>query len=241
MDMIRPNHLFFFSNFSYRVAFFPLFHPHRHVFMHCCIHSHKSLQCCFDEGAGGRSEEDSVCEGGGDEVRRYFWLDFTVECLKWLTSARGFAPFVTFFFFFCLEVLLWTTWLLQPRSCTNTQTDICRRGGKKTPMHPDFISSHTHTLMHTLCPSPPRPLSSQRHRDIFISRKALTLMKHRRHKYISMIFHMWLLPPMSWHTRGFVPVNLSQRVTYQIVLLHFSDNFTFKNRHLIVYSGLKPH
>lgn len=155
MDMIRPNHLFF-SNFSYRVAFFPLFHPHRHVFMHCCIHSHKSLQCCFDEGTGGRSEEDSVCEGGGDEVRRYFWLDFTVECLKWLTSARGFAPFVTLFFFFCLEVLLWTTWLLQPRSCTNTQTDICRRGGKKPPMHPDFISSHTHIDAHTL----PLPSSS---------------------------------------------------------------------------------
>lgn len=146
-----------------------------------------------------------------------------------------------FFFFFCLEVLLWTTWLLQPRSCTNTQTDICRRRGKKKTLCILISSPHTHTLMRTLCPSPPRPLSSQRHRDIFISRKALTLMKHRRHKYISMIFHIWLLPPMSWHTRGFVPVNLSQRVTYQIVLLHFSDNFTFKNRHLIVYSGLKPH
>lgn len=238
MDMIRPNHLFF-SNFSYRVAFFPLFHPHRHVFMHCCIHSHKSLQCCFDEGAGGRSEEDSVCEGGGDEVRRYFWLDFTVECLKWLTSARGFAPFATFFFFawkFCSE----------RRGCYNPGRAQTHRltfagGEEKKPLCILISSPHTHTLMHTLCPSPPRPLSSQRHRDIFISRKALTLMKHRRHKYISMIFHMWLLPPMSWHTRGFVPVNLSQRVTYQIVLLHFSDNFTFKNRHLIVYSGLKPH
>lgn len=145
------------------------------------------------------------------------------------------------FFFFCLEVLLWTTWLLQPRSCTNTQTDICRRRGKKKTLCILISSPHTHTLMHTLCPSPARPLSSQRHRDIFISRKALTLMKHRRHKYISMIFHIWLLPPMSWHTRGSLPVNLSQRVTYQIVLLHFSDNFTFKNRHLIVYSGLKPH
>lgn len=238
MDMIRPNHLFF-SNFSYRVAFFPLFHPHRHVFMHCCIHSHKSLQCCFDEGAGGRSEEDSVCEGGGDEVRRYFWLDFTVECLKWLTSARGFAPFATFFFFawkFCSE----------RRGCYNPGRAQTHRltfagGEEKNPLCILISSPHTHTLMHTLCPSPPRPLSSQRHRDIFISRKALTLMKHRRHKYISMIFHIWLLPPMSWHTRGFVPVNLSQHVTYQIVLLHFSDNFTFKNRHLIVYSGLKPH
>lgn len=238
MDMIRPNHLFS-SNFSYRVAFFPLFHPHRHVFMHCCIHSHKSLQCCFDEGAGGRSEEDSVCEGGGDEVRRYFWLDFTVECLKWLTSARGFAPFATFFFFawkFCSE----------RRGCYNPGRAQTHRltfagGEEKNPLCILISSPHTHTLMHTLCPSPPRPLSSQRHRDIFISRKALTLMKHRRHKYISMIFHIWLLPPMSWHTRGFVPVNLSQHVTYQIVLLHFSDNFTFKNRHLIVYSGLKPH
>lgn len=238
MDMIRPNHLFF-SNFSYRVAFFPLFHPHRHVFMHCCIHSHKSLQCCFDEGAGGRSEEDSVCEGGGDEVRRYIWLDFTVECLKWLTSARGFAPFATFFFFawkFCSE----------RRGCYNPGRAQTHRltfagGEEKNPLCILISSPHTHTLMHTLCPSPPRPLSSQRHRDIFISRKALTLMKHRRHKYISMIFHIWLLPPMSWHTRGFVPVNLSQHVTYQIVLLHFSDNFTFKNRHLIVYSGLKPH
>lgn len=160
MDMIRPNHLFS-SNFSYTVAFFPLFHPHRHVFMHCCIHSHKSLQCCFDEGAGGRSEEDSVCEGGGDEVRRYIWLDFTVECLKWLTSARGFAPFVTLFFFFCLEVLLWTTWLLQPRSCTNTQTDICRRRGKKNPYASWFhLLTHTHWCTHSAPPllvlSPPR-------------------------------------------------------------------------------------
>lgn len=239
MDMIRPNHLFF-SNFSYRVAFFSLFHPHRHVFMHCCIHSHKSLQCCFDEGAGGRSEEDSVCEGGGDEVRRYFWLDFTVECLKWLTSARGFAPFVTFFFFFAWK------FCSERRGCYNPGRAQTHRltfagGEEKKPLCILISSPHTHTLMHTLCPSPPRPLSSQRHRDIFISRKALTLMKHRRHKYISMIFHIWLLPPMSWHTRGFVPVNLSQRVTYQIVLLHFSDNFTFKNRHLIVYSGLKPH
>lgn len=239
MDMIRPNHLFF-SNFSYRVAFFSLFHPHRHVFMHCCIHSHKSLQCCFDEGAGGRSEEDSVCEGGGDEVRRYFWLDFTVECLKWLTSARGFAPFVTLFFFFAWK------FCSERRGCYNPGRAQTHRltfagGEEKKPLCILISSPHTHTLMHTLCPSPPRPLSSQRHRDIFISRKALTLMKHRRHKYISMIFHIWLLPPMSWHTRGFVPVNLSQRVTYQIVLLHFSDNFTFKNRHLIVYSGLKPH
>lgn len=154
MDMIRPNHLFS-SNFSYRVAFFPLFHPHRHIFMHCCIHSHKSLQCCFDEGAGGRSEEDSVCEGGGDEVRRYFWLDFTVECLKWLTSARGFAPFATFFFFawkFCSE----------RRGCYNPGRAQTHRltfaGGeeKKTPMHPDFISSHTHIDAHTL----PLPSSS---------------------------------------------------------------------------------
>lgn len=234
------NHLFFFSNFSYRVAFFPPFHPHRHVFMHCCIHSHKSLQCCFDEGAGGRSEEDSVCEGGGDEVRRYFWLDFTVECLKWLTSARGFAPFVTFWFFlpgsFALNDVAVTTPVVHKHTDWHLQEER-----KKKTLCILISSPHTHTLMHTLCPSPPRPLSSQRHRDIFISRKALTLMKHRRHKYISMIFHIWLLPPMSWHTRGFVPVNLSQCVTYQIVLLHFSDNFTFKNRHLIVYSGLKPH
>lgn len=160
MDMIRPNHLFFFSNFSYRVAFFPLFHPHRHVFMHCCIHSHKSLQCCFDEGAGGRSEEDSVCEGGGDEVRRYFWLDFTVECLKWLTSARGFAPFVTLFFFlpgsFALNDVAVTTPVVHKHTDWHLQ-----EGRKKNPYASWFhLLTHTHWCTHSAPPllvlSPPR-------------------------------------------------------------------------------------
>lgn len=56
--------------------------------------------------------------------------------------------------------------------------------------------AHPHSCLlisspHTLGPSLPRlSLSSQRHKDIFISYKARTLMKHWWHKYISMNFHI---------------------------------------------------
>lgn len=58
--------------------------------------------------------------------------------------------------------------------------------GKKL-LHPRSVLAHSHAHC-TAGPSRPRPLSSQRHRDIFIFHKAQTLMKHRRHKYISMIY-----------------------------------------------------
>lgn len=188
-----------------------------------------------------------------EEVRRIVCVN--VAAMRWgdisdLTSQSSvwsgwrqllvFAPFVTFFFFFAWK------FCSERRGCYNpgraqTHRPTFAGGEKKKTLCIPISSPHAHTFMHTLCPSPPHPLSSQRHRDIFISHKALTLMKHRRHKYISMIFHIWLLPPLSWHTGGFLSVNLSRRVTYQIVLLHFSDNCTFKNRHLIMYSDLKPH
>lgn len=154
MDMIRPNHLFF-SNFSYRVAFFPCFIL---TGMFSCTAAYILTKAC----------SVVLMKEQEEEVRRIVCVK--VAAMRWgdisdLTSQSsvwsGWRQLVVLhllshFFFFCLEVLLWTTWLLQPRSCTNTQTDICRRGGKKTPMHPDFISSHTHIDAHTL----PLPSSS---------------------------------------------------------------------------------
>lgn len=235
MDMIRPNHLFS-SNFSYRVAFFPCFIL---TGMFSCTAAYILTKAC----------SVVLMKEQEEEVRRIVFVK--VAAMRWgdisdLTSQSsvwsGWRQLVVlhllsiFFFFlpgsFALNDVAVTTPAVHKHTGWHLQ-----EGRKKKNLCILISSPHTHTL----CPSPPRPLSSQRHRDIFISRKALTLMKHRRHKYISMIFHIWLLPPLSWHTRGFLSVNLSQRVTYQIVLLHFSDNFTFKNRHLIMHSDLKPH
>lgn len=239
MDMIRPNHLFF-QILATELLFSPCFIL---TGMFSCTAAYILTKAC----------SVVLMKEQEEEVRRIVCVK--VAAMRWgdisdLTSQSSvwsgwrqlvvLHPLSHYLFFFAWK------FCSERRGCYNPGRAQTHRltfagGEEKKPLCILISSPHTHTLMHTLCPSPPRPLSSQRHRDIFISRKALTLMKHRRHKYISMIFHMWLLPPMSWHTRGFVPVNLSQRVTYQIVLLHFSDNFTFKNRHLIVYSGLKPH
>lgn len=149
---------------------------------------------------GGRALRS---EGGRDEQKRYFWLHSKMSGEADVSS--WFAPFVTF----CLEVLFKTMSLLRSCSCTNTQTDqkhthtfAAKKGKKKTLA--SWFCLYTHIHAHTLGPSSPHPLSSQRHKDIFIFHKAQTLMKHWRHKYISMIFHIWLLPSLLWHTTAFL-------------------------------------
>lgn len=70
-------------------------------------------------------------------------------------------------------------------------------------MHKETLASSFH--LHTLS-APPFLMSpySQRHKDIFIFYKAQTLMKHWRHKYISMNFHICLLPPLLWNVIAFL-------------------------------------
>lgn len=117
-------------------------------------------------------------------MRRGGIFDFAAGRLERLTSARASHLFVTFrrgsFFF-------------SPQSRSCTKKSIQGEKKKKNSRILFFFSSaHTPPLL-ILSLS----LSSQRHKDIFILHKARTLMKHRRHKYISMIFFFSFFFPLS--------------------------------------------
>lgn len=73
-----------------------------------------------------------------------------------------------------------------PNGVTGAASSVHTKGPEN--MHPfqknSYIlvsSPHTFMCTHAAGPSHPHPLSSQRHKDIFIFHKAQTLMKHQRH------------------------------------------------------------
>lgn len=118
-------------------------------------------------------------------MRRGGIFDSAAGRLERLTSARASHLFVTFrrgsFFFFFFAVAL-----------VHGKIHPGRGEEEKKLSHPVFLSS-----AHTPLPSSSSlslSFSSQRHKDIFILHKARTLMKHRRHKYISMIFFFLFFP-----------------------------------------------
>lgn len=155
MDMIRPNHLFS-SNFSYRVAFFPCFIL---TGMFSCTAAYILTKAC--SVVLMKEQEEEVRRIVCVKVAAMRWgdiSDLTSQSSVWSGWRQLVVLHLLSIFFFCLEVLLWTTWLLQPQLCTNTQADICRRGGKKKNLCILISSSHTHTHIdaHTL----PLPSSS---------------------------------------------------------------------------------
>lgn len=155
-----------------------------------CFHAraHRSLQCGSDEGAGERRS-----------LRKERWgaeIFLTSQQEVW----RGWRRLIICTFF--PQVLLKTA--LESCSCINTQIDrkfiyIHSKNNSKKKQS-CFLILSLHTFTHTSSPSSSHPLSSQRHEDIFIFHRAQTLMKHRRHKYISMISQIWLLPSLLRHT-----------------------------------------
>lgn len=159
-----------------------------------------------------------------------------------LTSAHDLHLLSLFFFFFPpgsfyskSDVARAETHTNRPETHIHSSNNIQK---KKTLASSFHLFTFTLTHTHTPSPSPthPHPLSSQRHKDIFIFHKAQTLMKRRRHKYISMIFHIWLLPPLLWHTTAFsVSHKLSQwmramNTQDELCLMYFSDNCTFAKK-----------
>lgn len=165
-------------------------------------------------------------------MRRGGIFDSAAGRLERLTSARASHLFVTFrrgsFFFFFFAVVL-----------VHGKIHPGRGEEEKKLSHPVFLSS-----AHTPLPSSSSlslSFSSQRHKDIFILHKARTLMKHRRHKYISMIFFFPFFPSFksgSYRRCRDTLQRLRLLLWTQTVRVHesqdyaerFSECYTFKNR-----------
>lgn len=134
-------------------------------------------------------------------MRRRDIFDFTAGCRERLMSARDLHLLSHFAWKFCSK---------RCRSCSLARAQTHKRTWNTYPFAEELLHLRTHSRTHTASPSHPHPLTSQRHKDIFIFHKAQTLMKHQRRKYISMIFQMWFQPPLLLHTAVSLSAHESQ-------------------------------
>ena len=151
-----------------------------HVFTRCRTHANESPQCGF-----------LIKEEVREELQRWGGEIFlTSQQDVW----RGWRQLVnrTFLSHFALEVFV-CFFCHSKRCCSCACTRKNPSRERKREKKNSRILFFFFFRLHTLLPSPSSlSLSSQRHKDIFILHKARTLMKHRRHKYISMIFFFFL-------------------------------------------------